>query len=85
MPSTYRTLKMIRHATATKAAELIWSEIIPGHHQADYLGMCLEVELAFNDRWTVFDVNGDVWLEGRCRGLADGRVKAFNALKAEIQ
>ncbi len=75
---------MIRHEIATKYAELIWSEIIPGHHQADYLGCCLEVELCFKDNWTVYDVNGDVWLEGFCRGLADGRVKAWNALKAEI-
>ncbi len=75
---------MIRHEIATKAPELIWSEIIPGTYQANYLGCCLEVELAFKDRWTVFDVNGDVWLEGCCRGLADGRVKSFNALKSEI-
>lgn len=75
---------MIRHATATKYCELNWSEIISGTHQAKYLGMCLEVEIAFRDTWTVYDVNDDVWLEGSCRGLADGKVKAFNALKAEI-
>jgi hypothetical protein len=36
------------------------------------------------DRWTVFDVNGDVWLSGFCRGLPDGKVKAFIAIKAEF-
>ncbi len=76
---------MIRHATATKPLELNWREIITGTHQADYLGMCLEVELCSKPNWTVYDCRGDVWLEGFCRGLADGRVKAFNALKAEIQ
>ncbi|MGI8933045.1 MAG: hypothetical protein ACR2FS_03125 [Phormidesmis sp.] len=76
---------MIRHAIATKAAELNWQEIISGCYQANYLGMCLEVEIGFKDNWTVYDCRGDVWLEGSCRGLADGRVKAFNALKAEIQ
>lgn len=73
--------------TATLAdtyAELNWNEIIKGHHQADYLGMCLEVEIGFKDNWTVYNCNGDVWLEGFCRGLADGKVKAFAALKAEI-
>ncbi len=71
-------------ATATKTLELNWQEIIPGTYQADYLGMCLEVELCSKPNWTVYDVNRDVWLEGSCRNLADGRVKAFNALKAEI-
>lgn len=72
-------------ATIAKTyADLNWEEIIPGCHQAGYLGMCLEIEIGFKDNWTVYDCNGDVWLEGSCRGLADGRVKAFNALKSEI-
>ena len=75
---------MIRHAVKTKAAELNWQEIIKGHHQANYLGMCLEVELCSKPNWTVYDVNGDVWLEGFCSGLPDGQHQAFNALKAEI-
>ena len=70
--------------TVAQYIALDWTEIIPGTHQAEYLGMCLEVEIAFKDNWTVYDVNRDVWLEGSCRGLADGKVKAFNALKAEI-
>ncbi len=74
-------------ATATLTdvyAALNWDEIIPGHYQADYKGNCLEVEIGFQDRWTVFDVNGDVWLSGFCRGLPDGKVKAFIAIKAEF-
>ena len=75
---------MIRHATATKTLELNWREIIKGSYQADYLGMCLEVELCSKPNWTVYDVNGDVWHEGRCHGLEDGQRQAFAALKAEI-
>ena len=75
---------MIRHATATKTLELNWQEIIKGTYQADYLGLCLEVEICSESNWAVYDCNGDVWLEGFCRNLAEGKIKAFNALKAEI-
>ncbi|MGI8933413.1 MAG: hypothetical protein ACR2FS_05005 [Phormidesmis sp.] len=74
-------------ATATLTdvyKELDWNEIIPGHYQADCKGYCLEVEIGFRDNWTAYDPSGDVWLEGSCSGLPDGKVKAFNALKAEI-
>jgi len=64
--------------------DLTWTETIPGSYQADYLLMSLEVEIGIKRSWTVYDVRGDVWLEGSCGDLSDGKVKAFNALKAEI-
>ncbi len=64
-------------------ATLKWIEIIPGTHQAEYKGDCLEVEICAESNWVVYDCNDDVWLEGFCRDLADGKVKAFNAFQAE--
>ncbi|MGB3788985.1 MAG: hypothetical protein WA949_13320 [Phormidesmis sp.] len=71
-------------SVVTDYSQLNWQEIISGCHQATYLGMSLEVEIAFVDTWAVYDVNGDVWLEGVCYGVRDGKAQAFNALKAEI-
>ena len=68
----------------TDYSQLQWEEILTGSHQATYLGMSIEVEIAFVDTWTVYDANGDVWLEGVCYGVRDGKAQAFNALKTEI-
>ena len=68
----------------TDYSQLQWEEILTGCYQATYLGMSLEIEIGFRDTWTVYDFNGDAWLEGYCHGVSDGKVKAFNALKAEI-
>ena len=60
------------------------AEIIRGHHQADYLGMCLEVEICFQRQLDRLRLQRRCVAEGSCRGLADGQRKAFAALKAEI-
>ncbi|PZO58060.1 MAG: hypothetical protein DCF15_05860 [Phormidesmis priestleyi] len=75
--------------TATAAetiayTDLVWSEIIPDFFKADYLGISIEIDICEESNWAVYDVRGDLWLEGFCHDLADGKVKAFNALKSEI-
>jgi len=64
--------------------DLVWERKLIPTFETTYYGLSLVVKVGAKPSWAVYDRRGALWLRGFCKDLPDGKVKAWNALKAEI-